>query len=384
LQESGIQIPPDAQAPGQDGGMTSAQTGSAATATSRALSPSLTNAIAQFRPDAARGYLAVASIGLPTKATVAAQLADIELWASGTRDPMDYDAIHESTRRSYARLVGVDPDRVATGSQTSVMASVFAAAVPDGAEVLCVDGDFSSIMFPFLQRKGIAVRAVPLDELAASMTEATWLVVFSLAQSATGRIADVDAIVTAAARHGVFTVCDLTQAAGVYPADAARFDATLCHAYKWLCSPRGVAFMTLSERFQAVLTPVQAGWYAGEDVWGSCYGPAMNLAETARRFDVSPVWPAWVGAEPALALFAGLDLHEVWSYTAGLGDLLCDALELPQQHQPIVTWADAEQKDMAKLVAAGITVSGRAGRLRASIHLWNDASDIEAVAKALR
>ncbi len=364
--------------------MTSAQATPAVAATSRTLSPALTSAIAQFRPDAVRGYLAVASIGLPTKATVAAQLADIELWAAGKRDPMDYDAIHESTRASYAKLVGVHPDRVATGSQTSVMASVFAAAVPEGAEVLCADGDFSSIMFPFLQRKGIHVRAVPLDELAASVGEKTWLVVFSLAQSATGRIADLDGIVEAAARHGAFTVCDLTQAAGVYPADASRFDATLCHAYKWLCSPRGVAFMTLSERFQAVLTPIQAGWYAGEDVWGSCYGPAMELAGSARRFDVSPAWPAWVGAEPALALFAGLDMNEVWSFTAGLGDRLCDALEIPQQHQPIVTWADAGQKDMAKLVAAGITVSGRAGRLRASIHLWNDESDIEAVAKALR
>jgi selenocysteine lyase/cysteine desulfurase len=345
---------------------------------------SLSDAVAQFRPDAARGYLAVASIGLPIQATVDAQLADIELWASGTRDPVDYDAIHEATRASYAQLVGVDPSRVATGSQTSAMASVIAAAVPSGREVLCVDGDFSSIVFPFLQRKDVTVRSVPLDELAASVTAATWVVVFSLAQSATGRIADLDAIVAAAAEHGTYTVCDLTQAAGVYPADASRFDATLCHAYKWLCSPRGVAFLTVSERLQDALTPIQAGWYAGEDVWGSCYGPTMHLASTARRFDVSPVWPAWVGAEPAIALFASLDMNEVWAYTSALGDRLCDALDIPEQHQPIVTWADADQKDMAKLVAAGITVSGRAGRLRASIHLWNDESDIAAVAKALR
>lgn len=364
--------------------MSSAQATSSVAATSRTLSPALTSAIGQFRPGAARGYLAVASIGLPTRATVAAQLADIELWASGTRDPMDYDAIHENTRDHYAKLVKVSPDRVATGSQTSVMASVFAAAVPNGAEVLCAEGDFSSIMFPFLQRSGIRVRTVPLDELAASITDRTWLVVFSLAQSATGQVADAASIVSAAAKTGTYTVCDLTQAAGVYPADASMFDATLCHAYKWLCSPRGVAFMTLSERFQAVLTPIQAGWYAGDDVWGSCYGPAMTLASTARRFDVSPAWPGWVGAEPALAFFSGLDMDEVWALTSGLGDRLCDALEIEQQHQPIVTWADADQKDMARLVDAGITVSGRAGRLRASIHLWNDESDVEAVAKALR
>ncbi len=347
-------------------------------------SPALTSAIAEFRPGAARGYLAVAAMGLPTKATVDAQLADIELWASGRRNPVDYDAIIENSRAHYARLIGVGADRVATGSQTSVMASVFSAAVPDGAEVVCVDGDFTSIIFPFLQRKGVRVRFVPLDELAASVTDDTWLVVFSLAQSATGRIADVAAVVAAAKEHGAYTLCDVTQAAGVYPVDAALFDATLCHAYKWLCSPRGVAFMTVSERFQEVLTPVHAGWYAGDDVWGSCYGPAMKLAATARQFDVSPAWPVWVGAEPALAMIAGLDMNEVWAYTSGLGDNLCDALEIPQQHQPIVTWADAEQKDLAKLKDAEITVSGRAGRLRASFYLWNNVSDIEAVRAALR
>ncbi|MCC6270628.1 MAG: aminotransferase class V-fold PLP-dependent enzyme [Microbacteriaceae bacterium] len=356
----------------------------ASTATNRALSPELALAISQFRLDAALGYLAVAAVGLPTRETVQAQLADIELWAAGKRNPVDYDHIHENTRAHYAKLVNLPPDRVATGSQTSVLASVFAAAVPEGAEVLCVDEDFTSILFPFLQRPGVHVRSVPLDELAASITDSTWLVVFSLAQSATGQIADTDAIVAAAKKFGAYSLCDLTQAAGVYPADASMFDGTVCHAYKWLCSPRGVAFMSVSERFQKVLTPVQAGWYAGDDVWNSVYGPAMKLADDARQFDVSPAWPSWVGAEPAIRMFSRLDLNEVWGFTSGLGDQLCDALEIPQQHQSIVTWADAEQRDLVKLADAGIKVSGRAGRLRASLHLWNNEDDVEAVRRALR
>ena len=140
----------------------------------------------------------------------------------------------------------------------------------------------------------------------------------------------------------------------------------------------------MSERFQELLSPVQAGWYAGEDVWQSCYGPAMRLADSARRFDVSPAWQAWAGAEPAIRLFAGLDIEEVWAYASGVGDQLCDALGIPQQHQAIVTWADADRTDLAKLVAAGIRASGRAGRLRASFHLWNDERDVQAVVDALR
>jgi selenocysteine lyase/cysteine desulfurase len=353
-------------------------------ATSRSTSPELQRAIAGFNHDAARGYLAVASIGLPLAATVAAQKADLDLWYAAERDPMDYDAIVESTRAHFAALVHVPADRVATGSQTSVITSLIAAAVPDGAEVLCVDGDFSSMLFPFQQRPGVRVRTVRLAELADAIGADTWLVAFSHIQSATGAVADVDAIVAAAERHGTRTYCDLTQSAGVHPVDASLFDATVCHSYKWLCSPRGVAFLTVSERLQTELVPLQAGWYAGGNVWQSCYGPAMDLAADARRFDVSPAWPAWVGAEPAIRLFSELDIAEVWARASGLGDRLCDALDIPRQHQAIVTWADADGRDLGRLVAAGIKASGRAGRLRAAFHLWNDESDVAAVISALR
>jgi selenocysteine lyase/cysteine desulfurase len=351
-------------------------------ATNRTISPALQRAIDSF--DDPRGFLAVASIGIPTKETVAALRADLELWAKARRDPTDYDAIIETTRAHYAKLVGVPVNRVATGSQTSVMTSLIAAAVPSGAEVLCVDGDFSSIVFPFLQRPDIRVRHASIADIAGAITDDTWLVAFSHIQSATGVVADVAAIAAAARNHGAYSYCDYTQSAGVHPVDASIVDASACHAYKWLCSPRGVAFLTISEEFQDKLVPLQAGWYAGESVWASCYGPNMALASSARRFDVSPAWPAWVGAEPAIRMFSELDLDEVWARTSGLGDLLCDGLGIPQQHQAIVTWPDADGRDLRKLIAADIRVSGRAGRLRASIHLWNDESDVAAVVAALK
>jgi len=351
-------------------------------APSTLFSPALDDAIAQFSD--ASGYLAVASIGLPPRAAVTALKADLDSWFAAARDPQGYDAIIENTRGHYARLVGIAPDRVAAGSQTSAMTSVLAAGVPAGAEVLCIEGDFTSIVFPFLQRDDIRVRYAPLAALAESITDETWLVSFSLVQSSSGAVADVAAIREAAARHDAFTFCDFTQAAGVLPVDATLFDATACHAYKWLCSPRGVAFLTLSERFQAELRPIQAGWYAGDDVWQSCYAPEMHLAPNARQFDVSPAWQAWVGAEQSLALFAGLDIAEVWAYASGLGDQLCDALGVPRQHQAIMTWADPSGDDLQRLTAAGIRASGRAGRLRASFHLWNTEADVAAVVGALR
>ena len=344
-------------------------------------SPGLAHAIASY--EAPRLFLAAASIGLPTRETVDALRRDLELWSAARRDPMQYDQIIANTRASYAQLVGVASDRVAIGSQSSAITSVLAAAVPEGAEVLCVEGDFSSIVFPFLQRNGIVVRSVPLAELAAEITDATWLVVFSHVQSATGGVADVAAIVSAAREHDAYSYCDTTQSAGVHPVDAALFDATVCHSYKWLCAPRGVAFLTVGERFERELTPIQAGWYSGDAVWQSCYGPSMALALDARKFDLSPAWPAWVGAEPSIRMFSELDIDEVWARASGLGDLLCERLGMEPQHQAIVTWADPDGDDLARLMAAGIKVSGRAGRLRAAFHLWNDETDVDAVVATL-
>jgi len=311
--------------------------------------------------------------------------SDLEAWSAGRRSPADYGAIVECTRAHFARLVHVEPDRIAIGSQTSVLAGMIASSIPDDGEVLCVDGDFSSIVFPFLQHehRGVRVRHVPLDALADNVDERTWLVAFSLVQSATGEVAEADAIADAAARVGAFTLCDATQAAGWMPVDAASFDATIVHAYKWLCAPRGVAFLAVSPRFAMELRPVHAGWYAGDDPWQSCYGPHMRLATDGRVFDVSPAWQAWAGAEPAIEFFASLDAADVAAYDGGLGDALCAGLGIRQRGQAIVTWPDPDGGQLARLSAAGLVASGRAGRARVAFHLWNDEVDVESVLRAL-
>ena len=49
-----------------------------------------------------------------------------------------------------------------------------------------------------------------------------------------------------------------------------------------------------------------------------------------------------------------------------------------------MTWPDSSGDDLGKLMEAGVRCSGRAGRLRASFHLWNDLSDVERWPKPLR
>ena len=208
-----------------------------------------------------RDYLAACTVGLPARDTVAAITDDLERAAAGRPDIVGASLAAESARADYARLVRSPVSTVALAAQASVAVSLIAASVPDGAEVVCPEGDFASLVAPFAHAgRGVRLRAVPLADLAAAVSADTWLVAFSLVQSATGEVADAAAIVAASRAHGARTLCDLTQAAGWLPVDATLFDATVCHAYKWLCAPRGVGFLTVSPEFAALLRPVQAGW----------------------------------------------------------------------------------------------------------------------------
>lgn len=123
----------------------------------------LAAAQAEFKPQVT--YLNTASLGLPPLRALTALQAVLDDWRAGRASPPDYDASLTAARRSYAALVGVDPSRVAVGSQASVFAGLVAANLPDGAEVLTAAGEFTSIVFPFLAQagRGVRVREVPLE-----------------------------------------------------------------------------------------------------------------------------------------------------------------------------------------------------------------------------
>ncbi|HEX5535261.1 MAG TPA: aminotransferase class V-fold PLP-dependent enzyme [Actinomycetales bacterium] len=345
----------------------------------------IAEARALFRP--VPGYLNAASLGLPPRTVADTLKAAVDEWSAGKASPTIYDQHVARSRELFAHLVKVPTTWVAVGSQVSVLAGTVAASLPDGAEVICVEGDFSSMVYPFMVHadRGVTVRHVPIEALAEAIRPQTTLVAFSLAQSACGSVVDADAVRQAAAAHGAVTFCDTTQAAGWMPVDARDDDITVCSAYKWLCAPRGSAFLTVSpdlaERLS--LRPINAGWYAGDSVWDSCYGPDMHLAHDARRFDVSPAWLPWAGTVPALELFTALDMQAVRDWDSRLANALRVGLGLDPADRPVVSLPDPDGAKQVALSAAGAVVAGRAGRVRIAFHLWNDESDVELALNAL-
>jgi selenocysteine lyase/cysteine desulfurase len=298
-------------------------------------------------------------------------------WAAGRVDAPDYDPWVQRARESFARLVGVPAGWVAIGAQVSYFAGMVAAALRPGAQVVAYRDDFSSVLFPLLQRDDLDLRLVDLGDVADAVTATTDLVAVSAVQSADGRVADLDAI----AACGATTLIDATQACGWLPLDASRFDFVCAAAYKWLLSPRGTAFMSVRPDRLAGLTPTAPGWYAGEERWASLYGPPLRLAADARRLDTSPAWLSWVGTAVALEHLEAVGVERVRAHDAALADRLLAGIGHEPRGSAIVTLDHPDAA--ARLDRAGIRLPVRGGGPRASIHLYTTDADIDLALEAL-
>ena len=322
-------------------------------------------------------YLNTASYGLPPRPAWDALQSALADWHVGRTSWEHWGIPGEEARSSFARLVGVPVESVAIGPNVSTLIGLVAASIPDGSRVLAPDVEFTSELFPFLvhEHRGVTTRLVPAAELAGEIGPDVDVVAFSAVQMATGEVADLDAIAAAAAEHDVMTVVDATQAVGWLPLDASRFDVVAAHAYKWLMSPRGTAFMTIApERLDAVV-PQSAGWFAGEDPLATFFGGPLRLAASARRLDTSPAWFMWVATAPALAVIEEIGVDAIREHDIALANRVRAGLGLEPSNSAIV-FCDSEGA-AERLARAGIQAAVRGGRLRTSWHVYNTVADVE-------
>jgi selenocysteine lyase/cysteine desulfurase len=328
-------------------------------------------------------YLNTASYGLPPRPAWEELQAALADWREGKTTWEPWGESTARARNAWARLVGVSPERVATGSTVSQLVGYVAAAIPDGARVVAPKVDFTSLLFPFLaqEHRGVEVETVPLDRLAETIDSRTTAVAFSAVQSATGAVADLDAVAAAAREHGALTIVDATQACGWLPFDASRFDAVICAAYKWLLAPRGTAFLALGDGLLERVRPLAPGWWAGEDPHASYYGPPLRLATGARRLDTSPAWFSWVGTAPALELLEELGLEAIHAHDIALANRFRAGVDLPPSDSAIVSTSLPGAAE--RLERAGIRAAVRASSLRVSFHVYNTEADVDAALEAL-
>lgn len=338
---------------------------------------------AQALFDAQPGWLNTASYGLPPRTAWSAMQSSLDEWRHGRTSWEEWDSSTDRARRAFARLVGAAAEDVAIGSTVSQQIGLFAAALPDGARVVAPDVEFGSNLFPYQVHasRGVDVLTPPLPALLDSIVDGVDLVAVSAVQSATGEVVDLAEVAARAHAVGAVVVVDATQATGWLPVGVEHVDALACAAYKWLCSPRGTSFLYVSPGLRDRVRPLAAGWYSGEAVHESYYGPEVHLAHSARRFDLSPAWHCWVGAAPALELIEQVGVQVIHDHDVRLANRFRRGLGMPDSNSAIVSTRLPGAGE--RLAAAGIRAAERAGSLRVSFHLYSTDADVDAALTAL-
>lgn len=328
-------------------------------------------------------WLNTAQYGIPPQPTHQALTQALDHWSAATGDPHTWSRELEQARTHLAALVGAPAHDLTLGAATAQITGTIAASLPDNTRVLVPEGDFTSIVFPWKAQadRGMSVRTAPLHHLAHAVDERTDVVVFSLVQSADGRLAPTDDIVAAARAHNALVMADATQAAGWMPLNATRFDALIASAYKWLMAPRGLALAYLSPALRARLRPNNAGPFAAHHPPSAMYATTMDLPPTARAFDLPPNWFAALAAAASARVLLHAGLDNIHHHNVTLTDHFRALMGQEPAHSAI-TGLDLPHATQ-RLARAGITTTQRAGLTRLSFHLYNTLEDAERAAHAL-
>jgi kynureninase len=154
--------------------------------------------------------------------------------------------------------------------------------------------------------RGAEIVVCPDEEsIVAAIDERTLLVPISHVIFKTGRIQDVEPIITRAHQAGAHVVLDAYQSVGTVPLDVAALgvDFAVGGSVKWLCGGAGAAWLYVRPDLAERLEPTLVGWQAHARPFA--FEPELEYAEgTARFLTGTPNVPALYAAT------AGYDLVE--------------------------------------------------------------------------
>ena len=358
-------------------------------------------------------YLNQAALGLIPARSVSAMmsfLADVAQLGNLRLSDEDEVVVLDDVRGAAAQLLDVPPAWVAiTGGAGEALGQVAALVADIDGSVLLVSSDFPSVTYPWLvaaQRHGIAVRTVDdraeenlTETLIDAIDDSTKVVCFSAVLYATGTQVDVGAVTDHAHRVGARVVVDATQLAGAGPMSVRRWgaDAVVCSGYKWLSTHGGVAVLTLAPDL-VEMTPQLVGWKGTRQPFA--FEPmSLPLAADARRFELSTIaYVSAIGLRESIAMLVALDPSRIEQHAHRLAAELIELVEplgwvpfrplsdpAAGSHIVALTHSTLVADDVQRALAGmhNVVCSSRNGAIRVSLHVYNDESDVAALAGAL-
>lgn len=347
------------------------------------------------------------------------------------REPVDffsrqYGGLVDDAREALATFVGADPAGLAavTNATSGVNAVLRSLELETGDELLTTNHAYNacSNALDFVARRArarVVTVAIPFPlapghdptaALLAAATARTRLVLVDHIASATGLVFPVAEIVRAFAERGVDVLVDGAHAPGMLPVDVDGLGAAYytgnCH--KWLCAPKGAAFLWVREDRREMVRPLTISHGANrrragrsrfhdEFDWTGTHDPSAFLSvPRAIEFVGSLLdggWPAVMRHNHELVvagrgrLLAALEIAEPCT-AEQLGSLamlpLPDAPDDAPEPEP-----DGDPLRLALLERHKIEVpvfpwpGGGHRAFRISAQLYNDEAQYERLARAL-
>jgi selenocysteine lyase/cysteine desulfurase len=298
--------------------------------------------------------------------------------------------LHDELRAGYARVLGCAVEDVAITTSTSDGIGRVLAGLDLGPddEVLTSDQEHPGLIGPLIaaRRRGAAVRAVPMRELADAVGPATTLVACSHVNWITGETAPAEL-----AQMDVPVVLDGAQGVGAVPID---LQALGCAAYaasgqKWLCGADGTGMLYLAPAFRARVRMIAPGYLSLHDV---SRGLESDLRGEAQAWGGPISREAAAFSLGALRVLEAAGWHAVHRRAAALAAELAERLQdagrrvVPRAATTLVSFEDPDPPETrTRLAEAGVAVRDLPGTplLRASVGAWNDESDLERLLAAL-
>lgn len=310
--------------------------------------------------DPAVDYLNHGSFGACPRAILERQW---ELRLEMEREPVDFLARHwnarlEGARAEVARFLGARPDDLAfvTNATSGVNAILRGLALGPGDEILTTDHAYAACRkaAAFVARRvGAQVVTVPVpfpvesadvlvERVLAGVTPRTRLALLDHVSSPTALVFPIARIVAALRERGVETLVDGAHAPGTVPIDLDAIGAGYYtgNAHKWLCAPKGAAFLHVRRDLQGAVHPlvISHGYEPGQegrrfreefDWTGTCDPSAWLVLPDCIRFleRLMPGgFPALQARNRALALAARGILSDAFGVPAPCPDELVGSL----------------------------------------------------------
>lgn len=342
---------------------------------------------------------------LPRRACLAGQAVYEDRCRRASADYFRWQAAVAEARERAAWLIGAKPEEVAFTGNTSHGLGLVAVGLDlrAGDKVAVTWPDFPTLRFPFdnLAGRGLAVVEIPKHDgrvdldAARRLIPGCRLVAASTVDWATGVAAPVAELAALCHESGALFCLDAIQSLGALPLDVAAlgvdFLAAGCH--KWQLGPMGLGIFYVAPAAAGRLDTVLAGWRSMREP--EELGADFRLKDGAGRFEPGTQDIAGIAAYGAsLSLFAQVGKQSVRErvfaavdqLAAGLAErglAIVSPLTGPER-SGILTFVHPDAPGLyAALMGGGAAVSLRAGRIRLSPHLYNDASDAQRFFAAL-